>query len=429
MNEQRINAFFGDEEPKGFGTGWWAGVLATFFGVLALGGVLCLHFPQLLTSPELRPYYPMTVIRLVIQAMIVAALRLRRRFRVAAQEEDARGDRHAAGGRSARLGRRERADQRAAERRPGHRARLVPARPARDGGDLCAARALLAAIPGAKHVPPAMDARHRLFPVDASADPDPVLPDPAAGDLRHALSGDPGRRARHRRACRWCVQFLLAVLVADLAEWAIHLAFHKVPFLWRFHSIHHSSPALDWIAGSRSHFVDDTLVRGLILVPMMLAFSQAIILAYLVFVTLHATWTHCNFGPNVKWLEPFPGHAALSPLASLLAEGSDRQEFRDPLPVDRPPVRHPLLSRRLAGELRHRGRGDPARLLGARPSIRSSSRNRRVSKAQAASATCPPGSSRPCGVALTRPSAFIALIVRKPKSYSLSLWLRRSRPG
>jgi lathosterol oxidase len=103
----------------------------------------------------------------------------------------------------------------------------------------------------------------------------------------------------------YIVQFFLAVVVADVAEWAIHYALHKVPFLWRFHSIHHSSEALDWIAGSRSHFVDDTLVRGFILVPMMLAFSQTIILVYLVFVTLHATWTHCNFRPTVRWLEPF----------------------------------------------------------------------------------------------------------------------------
>jgi len=103
----------------------------------------------------------------------------------------------------------------------------------------------------------------------------------------------------------WPLQFFLAVVVADTAEYFIHLALHKVPFLWRFHAIHHSSKALDWIAGSRSHFVDDTLVRGFILVPMMLGFSQSIILAYLVFVTLHATWTHCNFRPNAKWLEKF----------------------------------------------------------------------------------------------------------------------------
>jgi len=99
------------------------------------------------------------------------------------------------------------------------------------------------------------------------------------------------------------IQFLLAIVVADFAEWSIHWALHKVPYLWRFHSIHHSSKALDWIAGSRSHFLDDTLVRGFILVPLMLGFSQNIIIAYLIFVTLHATWTHCNFRPNAKWLE------------------------------------------------------------------------------------------------------------------------------
>jgi sterol desaturase/sphingolipid hydroxylase (fatty acid hydroxylase superfamily) len=103
----------------------------------------------------------------------------------------------------------------------------------------------------------------------------------------------------------WLIQFLSAIVVADIAEWSIHWALHKVPFLWRFHSIHHSSKALDWIAGSRSHFVDDTLVRGFILVPLMLGFSQDIIVAYLIFVTLHATWTHCNFRPNAQWLEPF----------------------------------------------------------------------------------------------------------------------------
>ena len=59
MLEQKINELFGDDEPSGFGTGWWSGVLSAFFGVLAFGAVVCLHFPQLLSSPELRPHYPM----------------------------------------------------------------------------------------------------------------------------------------------------------------------------------------------------------------------------------------------------------------------------------------------------------------------------------------------------------------------------------
>ena len=74
MLEHKINEFFGDDDPSHFGSGWWSGVLSAFFGVLALGAVVCLHFPQLLTSPELRPFYPMHVMRLLIQAVIVGAI-------------------------------------------------------------------------------------------------------------------------------------------------------------------------------------------------------------------------------------------------------------------------------------------------------------------------------------------------------------------
>src|SRR6185436_4805621 len=74
MLEQKINEFFGDDEPSGFGSGWWSGVLSAFFGVLAFGAVVVLHFPQLLSSPELRPHYSMQAIRMLIQGVIVAAI-------------------------------------------------------------------------------------------------------------------------------------------------------------------------------------------------------------------------------------------------------------------------------------------------------------------------------------------------------------------
>src|SRR5580765_5816516 len=74
MLEQKINELFGDKDPTGFGTGWWSGVLSAFFGLLAFGAVVCLHFPQLLSSPELRPHYPMPLMRGLIQVVIVAAI-------------------------------------------------------------------------------------------------------------------------------------------------------------------------------------------------------------------------------------------------------------------------------------------------------------------------------------------------------------------
>src|SRR5215470_5316600 len=74
MLEQKINEFFGDDEPGGLGTGWWSGVLSAFFGALAFGAVVVLHFPQLLSSPELGPHYSMQAIRILIQCVIAAAI-------------------------------------------------------------------------------------------------------------------------------------------------------------------------------------------------------------------------------------------------------------------------------------------------------------------------------------------------------------------
>lgn len=106
----------------------------------------------------------------------------------------------------------------------------------------------------------------------------------------------------------WLLQFFLAVVVADMAEYLIHFALHKVPFPWRFHAIHHSSKALDW-AGSRSHFVDDTLVRAFILVPLMFGFSRSIIFVYLIFVTLHGDLDALQFRSESEVARRISRHA------------------------------------------------------------------------------------------------------------------------
>src|SRR5262245_24471024 len=74
MLEQKITEVFGDDAPTGFGTGWGGGILSAFLGILAFGAVVTLHYPQWLSSPELRSYYPMYFMRLLIQAVIVAAI-------------------------------------------------------------------------------------------------------------------------------------------------------------------------------------------------------------------------------------------------------------------------------------------------------------------------------------------------------------------
>ena len=304
MLEQRINEIFGDEDPAGFGTGWWSGVLSAFFGLLSFGAVICLHFPQLLSSPELRAYYPMPLMRLLIQAVIVGAI--------------------LCGVASAML-----------------RRKKVLALT----GILCA---LLASLLGGASVPINQDLHNGpaigldwflldilmmtliFSPIEVlwpAYREQSVFRSEWLTDIVYFLSTHlplqittflillPATQlssvlnipvlTRAVGHLPWIVQFFLAVLVADLAEYAIHRAFHKVPFMWRFHAIHHSSKALDWIAGSRSHIVDDVAVRGFILIPMMCVFSHNMLVAYLFFVNIHATWAHCNYGPTIKWLEPF----------------------------------------------------------------------------------------------------------------------------
>ncbi|MEO5687954.1 MAG: sterol desaturase family protein [Burkholderiaceae bacterium] len=304
MLERKINEVFGDEEPGHIGTGWWSGILSTFFGLLSLGAVVCLHFPQLLTSPELRAFYPMSIMRLLIQGVIVAAIV----FGVA----------------NAVL----------------RRKKIL--------GLTGMSLALVATLLGGASVPingtlgtgPAIGLDWFLLdmllmtlifsPIEVlwpAYRKQSVFRDEWLLDIVYFLSthlpiqitsflillpatqltrylGVPAVLAA-MGSLPWLVQIFLAILVADLCEYAVHRLFHTVPWLWRFHAIHHSSKALDWIAGSRSHLIDDVVVRGFMLVPMMFIFPHDIIVAYLFFVTIHATWTHCNFGPTLTWLEPF----------------------------------------------------------------------------------------------------------------------------
>jgi sterol desaturase/sphingolipid hydroxylase (fatty acid hydroxylase superfamily) len=48
--------------------------------------------------------------------------------------------------------------------------------------------------------------------------------------------------------------FILAVLLLDLSFYWWHVANHRVPFLWRFHNVHHFDPDLDVSTGFRFHF-------------------------------------------------------------------------------------------------------------------------------------------------------------------------------
>lgn len=100
------------------------------------------------------------------------------------------------------------------------------------------------------------------------------------------------------------VQFFLAVLVADLGQYWLHRLYHVVPWLWRVHAVHHSSTAMDWMAGSRVHFVEILLTRTGVLLPLMLlGFAPQALNAYVILVGVQAVLAHANVRINGRWLD------------------------------------------------------------------------------------------------------------------------------
>jgi len=90
-------------------------------------------------------------------------------------------------------------------------------------------------------------------------------------------------------------QLLLCLLVADLAEYAVHRAYHEVPWLWRIHSVHHSVETLDWLAGSRLHMAEILVTRIAVLTPLfLLGFDKSVVDMYIVIVGFQAVFNHAN---------------------------------------------------------------------------------------------------------------------------------------
>jgi sterol desaturase/sphingolipid hydroxylase (fatty acid hydroxylase superfamily) len=99
-------------------------------------------------------------------------------------------------------------------------------------------------------------------------------------------------------------QLFLVLLVSDLFQYSAHYFFHKIPFLWRFHAIHHSTKHLDWLAGSRTHFVDLVVVRSISFIPLYaFGFSNDVFITYVIIVSIQAVLAHANTRINFGFLK------------------------------------------------------------------------------------------------------------------------------
>lgn len=100
------------------------------------------------------------------------------------------------------------------------------------------------------------------------------------------------------------VELLFAFFVTDLFQYWAHRIFHSHHYLWRFHSIHHSTQNMDWLAGSRTHFIDIFVTRSMAFIPLyVFGFSEIVFNTYIVFMAIHAVLIHANTRINFGFLK------------------------------------------------------------------------------------------------------------------------------
>jgi sterol desaturase/sphingolipid hydroxylase (fatty acid hydroxylase superfamily) len=278
----------------GFGSGWISGVLAAVLGAMGLGGVLCLLFPEVLTSPQLRAIYPMGLVRGLIDATLLGgftfgvlsvALRRNKTLGVCGLVCSMLGA--GLGGSQIKV------------QGPVHSAAYL-------GLDwflldllmmaviFVPVERLFARLPGQAIFRSGWVTDLAYFGTSHLLMQALVLMTmiPAAVFFRWAIDSP----FQHAVAAQpLLLQFVEVVVLADLATYAVHRLFHVVPWLWKFHAIHHSSQSMDWLAGSRLHLVDVIVTRAVAFVPLYaMGFSTTPVYAYLVFVSFHAVFLHAN---------------------------------------------------------------------------------------------------------------------------------------
>lgn len=111
-------------------------------------------------------------------------------------------------------------------------------------------------------------------------------------------------------------QLALAFVLAEMGSYWGHRLSHTIPFLWRFHALHHSPAHLYYLVNTRAHPVDLIVTRLAGLLPLyvlgLAGPSAAGSVAPAIVILVAATWgffIHANvrlrFGP-LEWLVATP---------------------------------------------------------------------------------------------------------------------------
>ena len=95
----------------------------------------------------------------------------------------------------------------------------------------------------------------------------------------------------------WLIIIEVLVLV-DLTSYWSHRLFHTVPFLWRFHAIHHSATTISWSTTGRLHPVNEVINYATGVVPAFLVgFPLSVVVAVIPALVWYAVAAHTDWNP------------------------------------------------------------------------------------------------------------------------------------
>jgi sterol desaturase/sphingolipid hydroxylase (fatty acid hydroxylase superfamily) len=91
------------------------------------------------------------------------------------------------------------------------------------------------------------------------------------------------------------LELILLLLLSDFFIYWAHRLQHNIPFLWRFHKVHHSAECMDWLASYREHPFDSIYTVSIINLPILiLGFPLESIAGIIAFRGIWAIYIHAN---------------------------------------------------------------------------------------------------------------------------------------
>ncbi len=102
------------------------------------------------------------------------------------------------------------------------------------------------------------------------------------------------------------LDIFITIIVFDLAIYWQHRLFHRVPFLWKLHSVHHSDDSMDTTTALRFHPVE-ILISGIIKINLLIFLCPRMesYLIYEILLSTMAIFNHANIAlpePIEKWM-------------------------------------------------------------------------------------------------------------------------------